>query len=210
MGRANVWLNLLYRQWLRTNPRSFTDPIQLDSITHNQHGTRLQNRLPNFVTRLLHCSAFSLSRHLINSIAIYQFEHDSVLTKSLYSDMQLGYSTIAMSSSLVAISLSLLSIASASASASLFDRGLPADATDVKTITSPGGATIRYKEPGKAGVCETTPGVNSYAGYVDLDGNDHMFFQFFEARTDPANAPITLWLNGGPGSDSLIGLYVGQ
>ena len=41
-------------------------------------------------------------------------------------------------------------------------RQLPANATDVRTITSPTGVTIRYKEPGKAGVCETTPGVNSY------------------------------------------------
>jgi len=41
-------------------------------------------------------------------------------------------------------------------------RQLPANATDVKTITSPTGVTIRYKEPGKAGVCETTPSVNSY------------------------------------------------
>jgi hypothetical protein len=32
-------------------------------------------------------------------------------------------------------------------------RQLPANATDVKTITSPTGVKIRYKEPGKAGVC---------------------------------------------------------
>lgn len=48
-------------------------------------------------------------------------------------------------------------------------RQLPANATGVTTITAPNGAQIRYKEPGKDGVCETTPGVNSYAGYVDLD-----------------------------------------
>jgi hypothetical protein len=41
-------------------------------------------------------------------------------------------------------------------------RQLPANATDVKTITSPTGVTIRYKEPGKEGVCETTEGVNSF------------------------------------------------
>jgi carboxypeptidase C (cathepsin A) len=102
--------------------------------------------------------------------------------------------------------LSLVSIASSS----LFARGPPNNATGVKTITSPAGATVRYKEPGKDGVCETTSDVNSYSGYVDLDANVHMFFWFFEARHDPANAPLTLWLNGGPGSDSLIGLFQGE
>ena len=91
----------------------------------------------------------------------------------------------------------------------LIERQLPANANGVKTIHSNTGATIRYKEPGKAGVCETTPGVNSYSGYVDLSPDAHTFFWFFEARKDPANKPLTLWLNGGPGSDSLIGLFQG-
>ncbi|OQE14441.1 hypothetical protein PENFLA_c038G03991 [Penicillium flavigenum] len=88
-----------------------------------------------------------------------------------------------------------------------FRRQLPEHPTDVKTIKTANNVTIRYKEPGKEGVCETTPGVNSYAGYVDLSPTEHTFFWFFEARHDPENAPITLWLNGGPGSDSLIGLF---
>ncbi|KAG8626874.1 hypothetical protein KVT40_005819 [Elsinoe batatas] len=84
---------------------------------------------------------------------------------------------------------------------------LPGEVTGVKTITTPTNVTISYKEPGNEGVCETTPGVNSYSGYVDLAPDVHVFFWFFESRRDPAGDPITLWLNGGPGSDSLIGLF---
>lgn len=96
------------------------------------------------------------------------------------------------------------------ASPSLEPRQVPANATGVTTIKSPTGVTIRYKEPGKDGVCETTPGVGSYAGYVDLAPDSHTFFWFFEARHNPETAPLTLWLNGGPGSDSLIGLFQGM
>ncbi|KAI1399041.1 peptidase [Hypoxylon fuscum] len=110
-----------------------------------------------------------------------------------------------------ALQLSALCLTSASSLPShiekLIKKQVPAEPTDVKTITSPGGATIRYKEPELEGVCETTPGVNSYSGYVDLDDDTHMFFWFFEARHNPDEAPLTLWLNGGPGSDSLIGLF---
>lgn len=70
--------------------------------------------------------------------------------------------------------------------------GLPTEITDYKTIKTKRGPTIRYKEPGKAGVCETTPGVNSYAGYIDLDEKNHIYFWFQESRKDPANDDLTL------------------
>ncbi|KAE8844111.1 hypothetical protein HRS9122_05214 [Pyrenophora teres f. teres] len=81
---------------------------------------------------------------------------------------------------------------------------LPKNTADFKTATAPNNVTVRYKNPG---ICETTPGVNSYSGYVDLTPDIHVFFWFFESRSNPASDPFTLWLNGGPGSDSLIGLF---
>ncbi|KAJ5602725.1 hypothetical protein N7537_005681 [Penicillium hordei] len=77
------------------------------------------------------------------------------------------------------------------------------------------GVKISYKQPG---ICETTPGVRSYSGYVhlppgslddvnvDQDYPINTFFWFFESRHNPKNAPLSIWMNGGPGSSSMIGL----
>lgn len=88
-------------------------------------------------------------------------------------------------------------------------RQLPQEPRDVQTIATSSGATVRYKEPGKSGICETTPGVNSYSGFIDTSPTLHTFFWFFESRNDPENDPITVWINGGPGSDSLVGVFAG-
>jgi carboxypeptidase C (cathepsin A) len=66
---------------------------------------------------------------------------------------------------------------------------------------------VRYKQVPE-GICELTPGVKSYSGYVDIAEQEHIFFWFFEARNeDPSTAPLTVWINGGPGSSSMIGLF---
>lgn len=76
-----------------------------------------------------------------------------------------------------------------------------------RQLTAPQNRTVRYK---KVDICETTEGVSSYSGYIDVDEQSHLFFWFFEARRSPESAPITLWLNGGPGTDSLLGLFTGN
>lgn len=77
------------------------------------------------------------------------------------------------------------------------------------------GVTISYKNPH---LCVTTPGVQSYAGYVHLppgavdaaqDYPINTFFWFVEARNknkSENNPPLSIWLNGGPGASSLLGM----
>lgn len=64
---------------------------------------------------------------------------------------------------------------------------------------------IRYTT--NSGVCETTPGVKQISGYLDVGSNMSMWFWFFESRNEPESAPFTLWLNGGPGCSSMIGVF---
>ncbi|KAI0775149.1 Alpha/Beta hydrolase protein [Trametes elegans] len=69
------------------------------------------------------------------------------------------------------------------------------------------------RAPGKlrivedSGECEATPGVYQASGYADLDENNSLWFWFFGAREEPETAPLTLWLQGGPGGSGLVGLY---
>lgn len=58
-----------------------------------------------------------------------------------------------------------------------------------------------------SGVCETRDGVQTSSGYIPINQNQSMFFWLFEARKNPDTAPLVLWLNGGPGSSSMIGLF---
>lgn len=58
-----------------------------------------------------------------------------------------------------------------------------------------------------SGVCETTPGVNQYSGYLSVGTNMNMWFWFFEARNNASTAPLVAWFNGGPGCSSMIGLF---
>jgi serine carboxypeptidase-like clade 4 len=56
--------------------------------------------------------------------------------------------------------------------------------------------------------------VTQHSGYVAVNqdkGNDgHLFFWMFEARSDPATAPLVLWLTGGPGCSSELAVFYEQ
>ncbi|CAK1362107.1 unnamed protein product [Cercospora beticola] len=79
--------------------------------------------------------------------------------------------------------------------------------TDLTTTAGYLDIPVRWKEVPE-GICELTPGVKSYSGYVDVFEDQHVFFWFFESRNgSPEEAPLTVWINGGPGSSSMIGLF---
>ena len=76
--------------------------------------------------------------------------------------------------------------------------------TNFTTKTGAAGVQVRYKEV-PAGICELDPNVRSYSGYADVAPDQHIFWWFFESRnTPPSEAPLTVWINGGPGSSSMV------
>ncbi|KAK3327682.1 carboxypeptidase S1 [Cercophora scortea] len=68
------------------------------------------------------------------------------------------------------------------------------------------GVSVTYQQ---TRLCETNPNIKSYSGYITLPASaqrpypSNLFFWFFEARDiSPSLAPLTLWLQGGPGEAS--------
>lgn len=60
--------------------------------------------------------------------------------------------------------------------------------------------------------CKVKPvkgAIESYSGYLTVDEKhgSNLFFWFFPAMNGAANAPVILWLQGGPGASSLYGLF---
>lgn len=53
-------------------------------------------------------------------------------------------------------------------------------------------------------ICDA--GAAQYTGWLNI-GPKHLFFWYFESQNDPANDPLTLWMTGGPGDSSMIGLF---
>ncbi|KAH6930251.1 hypothetical protein HPB50_012263 [Hyalomma asiaticum] len=70
----------------------------------------------------------------------------------------------------------------------------------------------KYKEAlkkSRVGKVGDLPDILSYSGYITVDKelDSNLFFWFFPAMENPENAPVSLWLQGGPGTSSLFGLF---
>ncbi|KAJ7694640.1 serine carboxypeptidase [Mycena rosella] len=57
----------------------------------------------------------------------------------------------------------------------------------------------------KSRFCDET--VNAYTGYIDIQAR-HLFFYFFESRSNPDKDDVIFWTNGGPGCSSGMGLFM--
>ncbi|EPQ50550.1 alpha/beta-hydrolase [Gloeophyllum trabeum ATCC 11539] len=81
------------------------------------------------------------------------------------------------------------------------------DLPTMRVVSFVSGLAFALRYVNDSGICETTPGVHQMSGYIEVGTNMSMWFWFFEARENPESAPFTLWLNGGPGCSSMIGLF---
>lgn len=62
-------------------------------------------------------------------------------------------------------------------------------------------------------VITSLPGIDfkinfkQYSGYLQPDSSSFMHYWLLQSQSNPATDPIVLWLNGGPGCSSMIGLF---
>ncbi|KIL59541.1 hypothetical protein M378DRAFT_169205 [Amanita muscaria Koide BX008] len=93
-----------------------------------------------------------------------------------------------------------------------YDDGLFTPFEDLTTLSSDSYTTLAHPffpdyslRLKKSNLCDDS--VNSYTGYIDVEAR-HIFFYFFESRSNPDKDDVIFWTNGGPGCSSSIGLFM--
>ncbi|KAL3211785.1 hypothetical protein MRX96_036262 [Rhipicephalus microplus] len=65
------------------------------------------------------------------------------------------------------------------------------------------------KSKSKVGVLGADIEVPGFSGYITVNPqyNSNLFFWFVPSLSDPENAPVILWMQGGPGTTSMLGFF---
>ena len=60
--------------------------------------------------------------------------------------------------------------------------------------------------PVESSLCD--PSVKSESGYFNVQGgkDKNYFYWYFESRSNPSEDPLIIWLTGGPGCSSQLGI----
>lgn len=72
------------------------------------------------------------------------------------------------------------------------------------------GSTEAGRNSAKVNSTAIPPNIESYSGYLTVDEkfNSNLFFWYFAAQSDAQkDAPVVIWLQGGPGASSMYGLF---
>lgn len=97
-----------------------------------------------------------------------------------------------------------LAIAFSSAQHPLKETESPSDFTIFQSHVSPD-HSIRIKRQNST-LCDTP--VDQYTGWLDI-GHKHLFFWYFKSESTTKSSksePLALWLTGGPGASSMLGM----
>lgn len=79
-----------------------------------------------------------------------------------------------------------------------------------KTPSTPGKSALqgnRFTKKKQDNSTCPTYGESQWTGTINVSDGHDLSYWFFESRNDPENDPIILWMNGGPGASSTIGLF---
>lgn len=81
-------------------------------------------------------------------------------------------------------------------------------------VSSASHSSSKKKELRNAHQVTELPGIDAkeiefdqFAGHIELDTKEKLFYWYTESQHDPAKDPIVLWLNGGPGCSSINGFF---